>query len=57
MAWIDNISGDIITSSPKVGALKVWNAANETPKDMIKVAPHGIFLIVPVKAKPGLFLL
>ena len=54
---MDNISGDIITSSPKVGALKVWSAANETSKDMIKVAPHGVTLIMPVKARPGKFML
>lgn len=39
MAWIDNVSGDIVTSSSKVGALKIWNAAHETNKDMIKVGP------------------
>ena len=54
---MDNISGDILTSTPKVGALRVWNAANETPKDMIKVAPHGIQLIVPVRHRPNQFML
>jgi len=27
LAWINNKSGDFITSSKKVGALKVWNVA------------------------------
>jgi len=48
LSWIDNISGDFVTSTNKVGALKVWNAANETPKDMIKVGPHGITTIIPI---------
>ena len=48
MGWVDNISGDIITSTVKVGALRLWNASNENPKDMIKVGPHGITCIMPV---------
>lgn len=46
---MDNISGDIVTSSSKVGALKVWNAANEAPKDMIKIGPHGITSMLSIK--------
>ena len=57
LAWVDNVSGDIVTSTNKVGALRLWNAANESAKDMLKVAPHGITQIIPIKAKPGLFLL
>jgi WD40 repeat protein len=49
IAWMDNISGDIVTSSSKVGALKVWNAANEAPKDMIKIGPHGITSMLSIK--------
>ena len=48
MGWVDNISGDIITSTVKVGALRLWNASNENPKDMIKIGPHGITCIMPV---------
>ena len=51
LAWMDNISGDIVTSTSKVGALKVWNAASDSPKDMIKVGPHGITCIVPLKGR------
>lgn len=57
LAWVDNISGDIITSTNKVGALKLWNAANEAPKDMIKVGPHGITTMQQIKGKQGTFLL
>jgi hypothetical protein len=32
VTWIDNISGDFVTSSRKTGALRIWNAANPTPK-------------------------
>jgi WD40 repeat protein len=49
--WVDNISGDIITSTNKVGALRLWSASNENPKDMIKVGPHGISTIHPIKGK------
>lgn len=48
-AWIDNISGDFITASSKVGALRLWNAAHDSPKDMIKVGPHGILMIESMK--------
>ena len=27
VCWMDNISGDFITSSVRVGAIKIWNAA------------------------------
>jgi hypothetical protein len=49
LAWVDNVSGDFITSSSKVGALRIWNAAHDSPKDMIKVSPHGITLIEPMR--------
>jgi hypothetical protein len=51
MSWVDNISGDIVTSTNKVGALRLWNASNPVPKDMIKVGPHGISSIFPIKGK------
>lgn len=57
MAWVDNVSGDIVTSSTKVGALKIWNAAHESNKDMIKVGPHGIHHIEPVRGQMSTFLL
>jgi hypothetical protein len=57
MAWIDNISGDFITSTTKVGVLKVWNAAQTSPKDMIKVVPHGIVCIQTVSERDSTFLL
>lgn len=57
LAWVDNVSGDFITSSNKVGALKLWNAAHDSPKDMIKVSPHGIAFIEPMKGQSSVFLL
>lgn len=45
ISWIDNISGDFISSTNKVGALRLWNAAHSEPKEMIKVGPHGILSI------------
>jgi WD40 repeat protein len=42
IVWRDDKSGDFITSSRKVGALKIWNVASNTPKETIKVGSHGI---------------
>lgn len=49
--WVDTMSGDIITSTIKVGALRLWNAAHPSPKDMLKVGPHGILTITPSRTK------
>ena len=38
IAWIDNMSGDFLTSTDKVGALRIWNVAQKAPKAMAK---HG----------------
>jgi hypothetical protein len=32
VTWLDNISGDFLTSSRKTGALRIWNAASSSPK-------------------------
>ena len=32
LMWIDNKSGDFITTSKTVGALKIWNVAQKSPK-------------------------
>lgn len=40
--WINNKSGDFITTSKTVGALKIWNVAQKTPKKMIKIVSSGI---------------
>ena len=40
--WINNKSGDFITTSRSVGALKIWNVAQKTPKKMIKIVSSGI---------------
>ena len=42
MAWIDNMSGDLITSSPKIGALKVWNVSHKSPRSTVKVGSTGV---------------
>ena len=46
VCWMDNISGDFLTSSTKVGAVKIWNASQSQPKEMIKVSKHGIISVV-----------
>jgi len=40
--WVKDTSGDFITSSPKAGVLKLWNASQKTPKKSIKVGLQGI---------------
>lgn len=47
IGWLDRVSGDIVTSSNKLGALRLWNASKDAPKQMIKVTPHGIVCIKP----------
>ena len=41
--WIDQISGDFLVASPKVGALRLYNAAIPACKEIIKVSRHGIY--------------
>jgi WD40 repeat protein len=56
-SWVDNISGDFITCSTKVGALKLWNASNASQKDTIKVVPQGIVSMHPMPGRQSTFLL
>ena len=51
--WVDNISGDFITANTKVGTLRLWNASNQEPKEIIKVVPQGIVTMVPVPGVGG----
>lgn len=46
VCWMDNVSGDFITTSARVGAIKIWNAAQPQPKEMLKVSRHGIISVV-----------
>lgn len=39
VSWLDTMSGDFLTATTKVGALRLWNAAHETSKDMLKIGP------------------
>jgi WD40 repeat protein len=42
ISWRDDKSGDFITTTRKVGALRLWNVAHKEPKQVIKVGSHGI---------------
>ncbi len=53
MCWIHNMSGDFITCSQKVGALRIWNASQKTPKAVIKVGAMGIRAFVPFASNPS----
>lgn len=47
VSWLDTVSGDFLTASTRIGVLRLWNAAQHKPKDVIKVSRHGIVSIVP----------
>ena len=40
--WIDSVSGDFLVASPTAGVLRLFNAAQPTSKEVIKVSRHGI---------------
>jgi hypothetical protein len=48
-----DLSGDFVTSTDKVGALKLWNVSQKAPKQIIKVGPTGIahFLQIPFSSQ------
>lgn len=48
--WLDNISGDFITASSKVGALRIFNAAQPAHKEMMKVSRYGILNVIPMQS-------
>lgn len=37
IVWKDDKSGDFISASKKLGALRIWNVASKEPKALIKV--------------------
>ena len=47
--WREDKSGDIVTASRKVGALRVWNVAQEQPKQVVKVGSHGVHAMKGLK--------
>lgn len=49
IAWKDDKSGDFVTSTRKVGALRYWNVATNEPKQVVKVGSHGIHLLRKLK--------
>ena len=49
--WLDNISGDFLVAAPKTGAVKIFNAANQNHKEIVKVSKHGILSILPTNKK------
>ena len=42
MNWLNDRSGDFLTSSLKAGVLKMWNASQKVPKRTIKVGIQGV---------------
>ena len=57
IAWIDNMSGDFITSTDKVGALRIWNVAQKAPKAMAKVGVTGVNHMLPFKGDASRYLI
>lgn len=56
VSWIDNMSGDLVTSSPKIGALKVWNASHSRPRSTVKLGVTGVKSILPFAKYPEKYL-
>jgi WD40 repeat protein len=52
IVWREDKSGDIVTSSRKVGALRLWNVAQDQPKQVIKIGSHGVHALKPIKGDP-----
>ena len=53
--WMYNMSGDFITSSEKVGALRVWNASQKASKTVAKVGATGIRSFAGFRDDPKLY--
>lgn len=49
ICWRDDKSGDFITSTKKVGTLRLWNVAHKEPKQIIKVGSTGIHFMRKLK--------
>lgn len=49
ICWRDDKSGDFITSTKKVGTLRLWNVAHKEPKQVIKVGSTGIHYMRKLK--------
>lgn len=46
------MSGDLVTSSPKIGALKVWNASHNRPRNTVKLGVTGVKSLLPFAKYP-----
>lgn len=45
--WLDNISGDFVTTHANMGVLRIWNASVQQPKSIVKVSPHSVLSCHP----------
>jgi WD40 repeat protein len=51
MAWMRDKSGNFVTTSKKMGILRIWNVAQTTPKRVIKVAGFGIHFMIALESQ------
>eukprot|EP00347_Sterkiella_histriomuscorum_P001098 403373336 len=49
ICWRDDKSGDFITSTKKVGTIRLWNVAHKEPKQVFKVGNTGIHYMRKLK--------
>lgn len=49
ITWREDKSGDFITSSRKVGAIRIWNVAHKEPKTITKVGNSGVHYMRKLK--------
>ncbi len=57
IAWVNDMSGDFVTCTDKVGAIRVWAASQKTHKAVLKVGATGIRSISGFGSRPELFLI
>lgn len=57
IVWKEDRSGEFITTARRVGAIKLWNVAQTSPKEVIKVGTHGVNQMSRIKGDPNRLLL
>ena len=51
------MSGDFVSTSAKIGALKIWNASHKSPRSTLKLGITGVKAFYPFETHPYLFLI
>merc|ERR1719440_2238409 len=57
MAWARSQPGNFLTSTDKVGVLKLWNVSQRQPLSQIKVGASGVNCIKAIPSEPNQFVI